>query len=150
MEADRARMEAKQDAAPDKTLTFVAEMDEVGGEGVETGIYACPMHEDIVATWAGKCPKCGMKLMPAPAETEPPTGFVCPLHAESTATWAGTCPKGGMTLRTTGTGAAADHGHAHDSVDTADGEHHVHGHEEPGDGHGHGEHEDHQGHQDEH
>ena len=96
------------EAAPDKTLAFVAEMDEIGGEGVETGIYACPMHADIVATWAGKCPKCGMKLMPAPAETEPPTAFVCPMHPEITATWAGTCPKCGMTLRATGTGAAAD------------------------------------------
>ena len=36
-------------------------MDEVGGEGVETGIYTCPMDADIVASWAGKRLKCGMK-----------------------------------------------------------------------------------------
>ena len=81
MEAERVRIEAVLDAPPDKTLSFVAEMDEVGGEGVETGIYACPMDADIVASWAGKCPKCGMKLMPSPAETEAPTAFVCPMHA---------------------------------------------------------------------
>src|SRR5687767_2743016 len=73
MEAERERIVAMLDVPPDKTLSFVAEMDEVGGEGVETGIYACPMDADIVASWAGKCPKCGMKLMPAPAETEAPT-----------------------------------------------------------------------------
>jgi FtsP/CotA-like multicopper oxidase with cupredoxin domain len=80
MEAERVRIAAVLDAPPDKTLSFVAEMDEVGGEGVETGIYACPMDPDIVASWAGKCPKCGMKLMPAPAETEAPTAFVCPME----------------------------------------------------------------------
>ena len=46
------------------------------------------MHPDIVASWAGKCPKCGMKLMPAPVETEETTAFVCPMHSEITATWA--------------------------------------------------------------
>ena len=150
MSAERERMASYLEAAPDKTLAFVAEMDQIGGEGVETGIYACPMHADIVATWGGKCPKCGMKLMPAPAETEPPTAFVCPMHAEITGTWAGTCPKCGMTLRATGTGAAADLGDAPDSGETADGEHHVDGHEEHGDGHGHGQHEDDHGHHEEH
>jgi FtsP/CotA-like multicopper oxidase with cupredoxin domain len=137
------------EAAPDKTLAFVAEMDEIGGEGVETGAYACPMHADIVATWAGKCPKCGMKLMPAPAETEPPTAFVCPMHAEITATWAGTCPKCGMTLRATGTGMAADLGGAPASGESTHGEHHNmhdhdHGHNDEHhmhhEHHGHGEH----------
>jgi FtsP/CotA-like multicopper oxidase with cupredoxin domain len=132
MSAERERMAAFLEAEPDKTLAFVAEMDEIGGEGVETGVYACPMHADIVATWAGTCPKCGMKLMPAPAETESPTAFVCPMHAEITATWAGTCPKCGMTLRATGTGTAADLGDAPASGESAHGEH-THGHG----GHGH-------------
>ena len=60
LSAERHRIAPYLEAAPDKTARFVAEMDEIGGEGVETGIDACPMHEDIVATWAGKCPKCGM------------------------------------------------------------------------------------------
>ena len=29
-----------------------------------TGIYLCPMHPDVRETVAGKCPKCGMDLMP--------------------------------------------------------------------------------------
>jgi FtsP/CotA-like multicopper oxidase with cupredoxin domain len=139
LSAERERIAPYLEAAPDKTLAFVAEMDEIGGEGVETGVYACPMHAEIVATWAGKCPKCGMKLMPAPAETESPTAFVCPMHAEITATWAGTCPKCGMTLRATGTGTAADLREAAASAETAHGEHHMHGHEQ----HGEGQHEEH-------
>jgi FtsP/CotA-like multicopper oxidase with cupredoxin domain len=141
MEAERERIVAVLDVPPDKTLSFVAEMDEVGGEGVETGIYACPMDADIVASWAGKCPKCGMKLMPGPAETEAPTAFVCPMDAEITATWAASCPKCGMTLRSTGTGKAADLGGG--AAESAGGEHHMHGHEHHGDSHtkGHADHE---------
>jgi FtsP/CotA-like multicopper oxidase with cupredoxin domain len=139
MSRERQRIARYLEAAPDKTLAFVAEMDEIGGEGVETGVYACPMHAEIVATWAGKCPKCGMKLMPAPAETKPPTAFVCPMHAEITATWAGTCPKCGMTLRATGAGMEADLGDAAASAETA--------HE---DGHSHGQHEEHHAHREQH
>jgi FtsP/CotA-like multicopper oxidase with cupredoxin domain len=144
MEAERERIVAVLDVPPDKTLSFVAEMDEVGGEGVETGIYACPMDADIVASWAGKCPRCGMKLMPAPAETEAPTAFVCPMDAEITATWAASCPKCGMTLRSTGTGKAADLGGG--AAESAGGEHHMHGHEHHGDSHakGHADHEQHE------
>jgi hypothetical protein len=28
------------------------------------GIYRCPMHPDVRGTKPGKCPKCGMDLMP--------------------------------------------------------------------------------------
>ena len=147
MSAERERIAPYLGAAPDKTLAFVAEMDEIGGEGIETGIYACPMHADIVASWAGKCPKCGMKLMPAPAETEASTALVCPMHAEITATWAGTCPKCGMTLRATGTGTAADLGDAPASAETAHAEHHMHGHEQDGGG---DQHEERHGHHEEH
>src|SRR5918996_1632145 len=55
LSAERERIAPYLEAAPDKTLAFVAEMDEIGGEGVKTGVYACPMHAEIVATWAGKC-----------------------------------------------------------------------------------------------
>jgi FtsP/CotA-like multicopper oxidase with cupredoxin domain len=149
LSAERARMAPYLEAAPDKTLAFVAEMDEIGGQGVETGVYACPMHAEIVATWAGKCPKCGMKLMPAPAETEPPTAFVCPMHAEIKATWAGTCPKCGMTLRPTGPGTAADLGDAAASAETAHREHHIH--EQHGEGRDHGgQHEEDHAHHEKH
>jgi FtsP/CotA-like multicopper oxidase with cupredoxin domain len=143
MEAERGRIGAVLDAPPDKTLSFVAEMDEVGGEGVETGIFVCPMHADIVASWAGKCPKCGMKLMPSSAETEAPTAFLCPMHAEIVATWAATCPECGMTLRSTGTGEAADLGEAAASAESAGREHH-------GEGHDHGHPEEEHAHHDQH
>jgi len=151
MEAERERVAAVLEAPPDKTLGFLAEMDEVGGEGVETGIYSCPMDPDIVASWAGKCPKCGMKLMPAPEETEAPAAFACPMHAEITATWPAECPDCGMTLRSTGTGDAADlgdgsgsaehhdrghHGHGHDHVHHRHGDGHAHQHEHGGHSHG--------------
>jgi FtsP/CotA-like multicopper oxidase with cupredoxin domain len=135
-EALRERIAPFVEAPPDKTLSFVAEMDELGGEGVETGIHGCPMHPEIVASWAGKCPKCGMKLMPAPAETETPTAFVCPMHVEITATWATSCPECGMTLRATGTGQEAELDDAAASAEAAHDEDHMHGHEHHGDGHG--------------
>ncbi len=106
--AERERIAPYIAAPPDKILALVAEMD-LGGPEVETGaVYACPMHSEIVASWAGKCPKCGMKLVPAEAGIEVPTACACPMHPGVTATWAGTCPKCGMTLRATGVGQAAE------------------------------------------
>jgi FtsP/CotA-like multicopper oxidase with cupredoxin domain len=117
LSAERERIASYVEAAPDKTLAFVAEMD-MGEPETEAGtaVYACPMHEDIVATWEGKCPKCGMKLLASPGGTARPTAYACPMHPEITATWAGECPKCGMTLRPSGDGEVmADHeGHAHD------------------------------------
>jgi FtsP/CotA-like multicopper oxidase with cupredoxin domain len=146
MRALRERIEPFIEAPPDKTISFVAEMDEVGPEGgVDTGVCACPMDPEIVASWADKCPKCGMKLMPAPAETEAPTAFACPMHAEITATWPTSCPKCGMTLRATGSGQVAALDEA-TSSETVHAEHHGHGdhaehdehHEHHAGGHAHG------------
>jgi FtsP/CotA-like multicopper oxidase with cupredoxin domain len=120
LSAERERIGSYLEAPPDKTLAFVAEMD-MGEPATEAGtaVYACPMHEDIVGTWEGKCPKCGMKLLASPAGTARPSAFACPMHPEITATWAGECPKCGMTLRpTAGSGGEmAEHegqGHTHD------------------------------------
>src|SRR5688500_8396049 len=135
MRALRERIEPFVEAPPDKTISFVAEMDEVGPGGVDTGVYACPMHPEIVASWADKCPKCAMKLVPAQADTAAPTAFACPMHAEITATWPTSCPKCGMTLRPTGTGQVAALDEA-TSSETAHADHR-----------GHGEHGDHHGHQ---
>ena len=119
LSAERERIAPYLETAPDKTLAFVAEMDMGGSEaGAETAVYACPMHPEIVATWEGKCPKCGMKLLAQPMDAVRPTAYACPMHPEITATWAGECPKCGMTLRPTGAGdemtAHESHdGHAH-------------------------------------
>jgi FtsP/CotA-like multicopper oxidase with cupredoxin domain len=71
------------------------------------------MHPEIVASWAAKCPKCGMKLLPLEPDAESPTAYVCPMHPDITATWPATCPICGMTLRATGAGehaAPCEHG----------------------------------------
>ena len=124
--AERERIGPYLESAPDKTLAFVAEMDMGGPEaGAETAVFACPMHAEIVATWEGKCPKCGMKLLAAPADTPRPTAYACPMHPEITASWEGTCPKCGMTLRPTGVGGEMHHDHA-------DGDHAAHAHDASG------------------
>ncbi len=131
--AERELIAPYLDAAPDKTLALVAEMD-LGGPEVETenAVYACPMHPEIGASWAGKCPNCGMKLLPIETETERPTAYACPMHPEITATWAGECPKCGMTLRPTRGDSAPAGGHdavgAMNHAGAADHDHHGEGH----------------------
>ena len=59
---ERERMGDYLAASPDKTLAFVAEMDM--GDAGAAGPYGCPMHPHVVSEEPGKCPECGMKLMP--------------------------------------------------------------------------------------
>jgi FtsP/CotA-like multicopper oxidase with cupredoxin domain len=97
------------DAPPDKTLSFLAEMNLPEPEGPAT--YACPMHPEVVSDTAGHCPLCGMKLMAVEAAT---TGYVCPMHPDVTSDTATNCPKCGMKLVSANliSAAKADHGHA--------------------------------------
>jgi FtsP/CotA-like multicopper oxidase with cupredoxin domain len=61
--AERERLGPYFDAPPDKTLALVAEMDLGAPDGA--GAYTCPMHPEVVSDEPGKCPQCGMKLLPA-------------------------------------------------------------------------------------
>jgi FtsP/CotA-like multicopper oxidase with cupredoxin domain len=63
MAVERERLAPHLAAPPDKRLAFVAEMDMGASEGAAS--YACPMHPEVVSEEPGKCPKCGMRLLPA-------------------------------------------------------------------------------------
>ena len=95
MTAERERVTGYLDAAPDKTLALVAEMDfddPAEGAGV---VYVCPMHPDVTSDAPGSCPQCGMKLMPRVVE---PAAYACPMHPEVVSSQPGHCPQCGMKL----------------------------------------------------
>jgi FtsP/CotA-like multicopper oxidase with cupredoxin domain len=112
---------------PDKVLAFVASMPLLyGTPDTAAMLYACPMHPEVTASQAEKCPKCGMKLVAQPATSS----YVCPMHAEVTATEPGTCPKCGMKLVASGVLSApggASKGEAGHSGPATHGEHSGHG-----------------------
>ena len=56
MAEQRERIEPYLKAPPDKTLSFVAEMDMGVPEGVEV-VYVCPMHPEVVSAEPGSCPE---------------------------------------------------------------------------------------------
>ena len=56
---------------PDKMLAFVASMPLLYGGAQASGAgYVCPMHPDVTSNEPGRCPRCGMKLVPAKATQE--------------------------------------------------------------------------------
>jgi FtsP/CotA-like multicopper oxidase with cupredoxin domain len=104
MAHERKRVAPQLDAEPGKTLAFVAEMDFDTPEG--TVAYTCPMHPEVVREEPGRCPECGMKLMPTAA----PTRYVCPMHPEIVSDEQGRCPECGMKLMPAAlVGGASEH-----------------------------------------
>ena len=82
---------------PDKVLAFYSLMPLLyGAEDAQASSYACPMHPEVTAAEPGICPKCGMKLVAAPAGT--PASYACPMHPDVTAAEPGICPQCGMKL----------------------------------------------------
>lgn len=43
-----------------------------GAKGQQAAAYTCPMHPEVTSDKPGKCPKCGMKLVPKAGATPPP------------------------------------------------------------------------------
>ena len=128
MAEQRDRIEPFLKATPDKTLSFVAELDMGVPEGVDV-VYACPMHPEVVSDETGSCPKCGMKLLARAAEE---TTYVCPMHPDVTSQKPDRCPKCGMKLLPASL-VAAEGGHGHQGHDDdAHGHHHQHGEPEHG------------------
>src|SRR3954447_10619832 len=92
MVAERHRTAPYRDREPDKTIAFVAEMEFEVPEG--TVVYSCPMHPEVVSLEEGKCPQCGMKLMPTPGAVI----YACPLHPDVIRATAARWPECGMKL----------------------------------------------------
>jgi FtsP/CotA-like multicopper oxidase with cupredoxin domain len=69
MAAERERIAPYLAAEPEKVVALVAEMDFEAPEG--DVVFTCPMHPDVISDEQGKCPHCGMKLMPTAAGEAP-------------------------------------------------------------------------------
>jgi FtsP/CotA-like multicopper oxidase with cupredoxin domain len=119
LSAERERIHADLEREPDKTLAFVSKMPILYGDEAEAASrYVCPMHPEVTASEAATCPKCGMKLVPAPESS--PTSYACPMHPEVTDSEASSCPRCGMKLVPADKVPAAgegDHEHGHDHAD---------------------------------
>ena len=103
LSAAREQLEPRSQRPPDKVLAFWSEMPLLYGDdgtktASETAYHDCPMHPEIAASFAGTCPKCGMKLVPASPDVPTPMPYACPMHDEIVAAWAASCPLCGMTL----------------------------------------------------
>jgi len=58
--------------------------------------YTCTMHPDVISHQPGKCPRCGMMLVPVKKPKS--VVYTCSMHPEITSAHPGKCPKCGMDL----------------------------------------------------
>jgi FtsP/CotA-like multicopper oxidase with cupredoxin domain len=127
MVVERERIASYLEAAPDKTLSFIAEMDMGTPEAGAPVVYACPMHAEVVRDEPGHCPQCGMKLLAIELD------YTCPMHPEVVTKEPGHCPECGMKLLPAQLVAEAEGGHEPKGDDEHVHDHNGHSHE----GHGH-------------
>lgn len=64
LSALRRSLEPDLARAPDKVVAFVASMPLLYAGAAPADEYVCPMHPEVTSKEAGRCPKCGMKLVP--------------------------------------------------------------------------------------
>jgi NADH-quinone oxidoreductase subunit J len=91
----------------------------------QTADWTCPMHPEVSQPDPGKCPKCGMSLIPrteiANGEAEheavtQPQVYTCPMHPEVRQDHPGNCPKCGMALIPAQDPASAGQSDSHEGV----------------------------------
>ncbi len=110
-------------------------VDPLSAEAPGDSIYLCPMHPKIISREPGRCPICGMDLVPRPAEgatggpgvrpvhqtthqpapapapehsaLPPAPLYICPMHSQVTSGAPGRCPICGMDLVPKPSGDAA-------------------------------------------
>ena len=71
------------------------------GEPAALTVWTCPMHPEVREPQPGRCPICGMDLVPAEPEqqlSDHTTTYTCLMHPEIRRSEPGTCPMCGMTL----------------------------------------------------
>ncbi|HLG31732.1 MAG TPA: heavy metal-binding domain-containing protein [Ignavibacteriaceae bacterium] len=79
-------------------------------------IYSCTMHPDVKSLEPGKCPKCGMDLIPFEYTKTDSTKssdedyYTCSMHPEVQSDKPGNCPKCGMELVKKSEASTSNHG----------------------------------------
>ena len=134
MVAERERLARYLNAAPDRIIGLVAEMDLGTPEAApgEAIVYFCPMHPEVTSNEPGRCPECSMKLL-ARAEPAVSASYACPMHPDVKSDHADRCPICGMKLVPAHLVPEARHDHptsasAHQSDPDEHGAAHLHAH----------------------
>jgi FtsP/CotA-like multicopper oxidase with cupredoxin domain len=104
--AERQELNRWLAAPPDKVLALVAQMDDQPGPQPGDGpvVYACPMHPEVTSDQPGRCPRCGMKLLPIQPDSQPAAGHDAEMQHHGM-----TMQHGDMALHQAGHDAHATH-----------------------------------------